>query len=167
MHMNNKKIFPIYIKDGKSAAKFSYSGMQVVERPSLCKTWATPHIVGSKIWGHPTFKVIWVSLHTLESTVLTTVTHIIQKLSFAPLQKHPSKACELHNGKLLALIFGQAACHVIKVRPLVQDWPRKSPPHSRFFKYCFLCKERAWDDQCGKSRVSMWERTVLQSFSCH
>lgn len=38
-------------------------------------------------------------------------------------------------------INGQAACHVIKVQPLVQDWLRKSPPHSRFLKYCFFVQE--------------------------
>lgn len=47
MHMNNKKIFLIYIKDYKTAARLSDPGTLIVGHPNLCKTWIIPHTVRS------------------------------------------------------------------------------------------------------------------------
>lgn len=90
MHMNNKNIFPIEIKEDKSAAKLHYPEMQVVRHPSLCKTLVTPQ------WWRDQHEDTQFSkslgrLHSLESTELIIVTPITPHSSSAPLQKHTSE----------------------------------------------------------------------------
>lgn len=65
MHMNNKKIFLIYIKDYKTAARLSDPGTLIVGHPNLCKTWIIPHTVRSNE-DTSTFKVILVTLEALD-----------------------------------------------------------------------------------------------------
>lgn len=134
MHMNNKKIFLIYILRIIKLLLDSYPGSFNMGHPSLCKTWIIPHIMRSN--EDTTFKVILVALEALD-WLLITQSPVIEHLSSAPVQKHkPLRciSCEL-------LTSDQAACHSIEVTPLAQICPRKLCPGSQETAYRIMSIE--------------------------